>query len=71
MNPYDALNGGASLKQIMRSIEKQILIRVLETMNYNLTQTAWKLQITRQGLVKKMDLLEIGNPKAQSPSTEN
>ncbi|MBU1221018.1 sigma 54-interacting transcriptional regulator [Myxococcota bacterium] len=50
---------GESLKQMMENVEKQILLQALGDHDFNKTNTAKTLGITREGLHKKISKYEI------------
>ncbi|MDY6915613.1 MAG: helix-turn-helix domain-containing protein [Candidatus Cloacimonadota bacterium] len=43
-----------SLKDAVEKLEKQMIYKILKENNWNQTQTAKKLELSRQGLIKKM-----------------
>jgi transcriptional regulator with PAS, ATPase and Fis domain/uncharacterized protein YlzI (FlbEa/FlbD family) len=48
-----------SLKEAVEKLEKQMILKTLEETGWNQTQTAKKLKLSRQGLIKKMHRYEI------------
>jgi transcriptional regulator with PAS, ATPase and Fis domain len=48
-----------SLKDAVEKLEKQMILKTLEENSWNQTQTAKKLKLSRQGLIKKMHRYEI------------
>lgn len=59
MKPIDAIRKGATLKQVLQRIEKDVITEALEGLGWNYHQTALFLAITRQGLTKKIERLGI------------
>lgn len=53
------IKGYSGLEEYIQQIEKRIIIKTLEEMNYNKSETAKKLRIPRATLYYKMDKYEI------------
>jgi DNA-binding NtrC family response regulator len=64
VNPV--LSSGASLKTAFEELERQILHEALTDSKYNQVQTARKLGLSRQGLIKKLKRYGIV-PRANVP----
>ncbi len=48
-----------SLKGAVEKLEKQMILKILDETNWNQTKTAQKLELSRQGLIKKMQRYKI------------
>jgi DNA-binding NtrC family response regulator len=60
------LSSGASLKTAIEELERQMLHEALMDSKYNQVQTARKLGLSRQGLIKKLKRYGIV-PRANAP----
>lgn len=65
MKPLDAIEAGATLKQVLNGIERGLILEALEKFKWNVAEVAIFFAITRQGLLRKIDLYKI---KRSAPS---
>ena len=61
--PRKASANGLTLAQEVDSLEREIIMETLDKLNFNLSQTAKELGLTRRGLALKMERLRV-DPKA-------
>lgn len=61
--PKNTLANGRTLAQEVDGLEREIITETLDKLNFNLSQTAKELGLTRRGLTLKMERLRI-DPKA-------
>ncbi len=73
MNPIEALDQGYSYKQVIRGIEKEILIQLLDRFDGNVYKISVHCLMTSAGVRKKLRSLglydRIGPKNSEHPSS--